>query len=123
MEYRHHLHPAQARVRIPDSDHRLVQPPDTRVATLELAVVGLLRGGAAGGCRQVRLAGGVQYRPGLPIHFGKVHEVLRGRKLHDEAVDGRQGPLAGQRVYREVLAHAQVRGRLSEGLHGHEGML
>jgi len=60
---------------------------------------------------------------GLAIHFGKVHEVLRGRKLHDEAVDGRQGPLAGQRVYREVLAHAQVRGRLSEGLHGHEGML
>ena len=46
---------------------------------------------------------------GLAIHFGKVHEVLRGRKLHDEAVDGRQGPLAGQRVYSRPLKSRPAR--------------
>lgn len=95
VEYRHYLHPAQARVRVPDRDYRLVQPPDTCLEAVELAVVGLLRRGAAGSRGQVRMAGGVQYRPGLPIHFGKVHEALRGRKLYGEAVDGWQGPLAG----------------------------
>ena len=95
VEYRHHLHPAQARVRVPDRDYRLVQPPDTRMEALKLAVVGLLRGCASGGRRQVRLAGGVQYRSGFAIHFREVYEVLRGRGLHGEAVYGRQGPFTG----------------------------
>ena len=68
----------------------------------------------AGRHRALRRAGGVQHRPGQPVH---VHGVDRGagRARHPD-LHGRQGPVERQRVHRAAVALAEVRVRVPAGV-------
>ena len=54
--------------------------------------------------------GDLQQRPGQPIHQRRLHRRAQGGWYSH--LDGRQGPLDGQRVHRAAVAIAQVRVRL-----------
>ena len=59
-------------------------------------------------------AGDLQHGPGQPVHQRRLHGHARLSRHPD--LDGRAGPLDGQRVHRAAVAQLEARGYLSEGL-------
>ena len=75
-----------------------------------------LPGGLAEDAGRLRQTGDLQHRPGQPVYESGVHRSSRAGRGSD--LDGRQGPMEGQRLYRASLALSQIRVCLSARLRG-----
>jgi hypothetical protein len=96
------------------SDHGLDEPNGSGLATLQHTGQFILRGCFGRGYLQVRLPRDLQYGPGQPVHRRSIYRHSPFERYFNQ--HGRQGPLDGQRLYREALEKRQVRGYLPEGL-------
>ena len=87
--------------------HRGFLPEGAVVALVQHDGCLVLCGGPRGSPRAVRTASDLQHRPRQPVHQPGVHSDAQRRRRAD--LDGRQGPLDGQRLHRAAVALAQVR--------------
>ena len=105
-----HLHSPAAGLSIPGRRDGLGEPHGAVLAAVQHARCELLRRGLARGARALWPSGDLQQRPGQPIHQRRLHRRAHGG-WHSH-LDGRHGPLDGQRVHRAAVALTQVRMRL-----------
>ena len=76
MGHGYHVHPYGARLCLSRRRGRLVQPPGSRLASIDRHGGRFLHRGAGGGSGETRQAGNLQHGSGQPIHQRQVHRVL-----------------------------------------------
>ena len=87
-------------------DHGLGEPEGSELAAFQHHGDPVLRGGSGGSHSPLWAARGFQHRPGQPVHGGCVDR--RSERKRDCDLDGWQGKVDGQRVYRAAVAEPEI---------------
>jgi transposase len=112
---RHHVHPIEARFRVPGCGYGLVQPLRAVLGSIDQYGNQFLSDGIGLGFEEGQ-AGNLQLRSRSAVHQSGIHRPFIGARNRDQ--HGRQRPVVGQRFYRTAVANGQVRRSFLERLHG-----
>ena len=107
----HHLPAHEPGVPLPGGGDGLAQPVRSGLAAVQHPGGRLLCRGAGGGPGQGR-AGGVQHRPGQPVHQPGVHPGPQGPRREDQ--HGREGAVLRQHLRGAAVEDGEVRGGVPE---------